>query len=218
MARMTRISLLGLAVIFSVFVIIQADLYSNDRAYLDLATALQDPLVRNLLKVPTLVLVAAQSAGKSLLISLLAGYGITYSDPLVGTRCPVRYIFRNSTDDGGLEKFVVNGEVVDRHEIADKVKKHMENLKSGVGFTLEDMVIEIFVPDGRNVNIIDLPGFPDPLQPHYNLVKFLIQETVKYPHVVLVGIMNAGDPDPVSCLAKSFVMMLIDVFVDYKVL
>ena len=191
-----------LVVILSVFVSIQAELVSNKRANLDLGTALQCPLVRNLLKVPTLVLVGPRFAGKSLLISLLAGYDITYSDPLLGTLCPVRYVFRNVTDERGIGKFVVNGEVVERNQIADKVEAHMKQLQLTIGFTQDEMIVQINEPDSHDVNVIDMPGIPPSFQSHYNLVQQLIQEAVQYPHVVLVGMMNAGGPDPVSALCK----------------
>lgn len=177
---------------------VQASQFSNhNTSSLDyLISTLQDPLVQNLLKVPTAVLVGPQSVGKGLLISQVVGYRVSYSDPSMGTRCPVRYMLRNASEEK-FETFKVGGNPVERHQIADKVVEHMKYLDLSVGFSVDTLDVEIFEVNSLPVNIIDLPGFPDVNQNNYGLVKHLIQQTIaaQQADAILIGIMHAGHPE-----------------------
>ena len=76
----------------------------DDPTFLDLSESLQSRFIRDQLNPPALVFVAGQSDGKSLFISLRAGYPIAFSANGIGTRCPVRYVYRNSDDIGVMSE------------------------------------------------------------------------------------------------------------------
>lgn len=170
---------------------------STDKTFLELSEALQDPFIRDLLHTPTLAFVAAQSDGKSLFISLRAGYPLTYSASNIGTRCPVRYIFRNSIDIG-FEGVKVNGKIVDIKDVMDAVAKHMLALKDADKFSEEELVVQLSFPGMQNAIYLDLPGFPDIGKTHYKQVEKIIHTKVSNPETIVVALMNAQKVDPVS--------------------
>ena len=173
----------------------------HDKTFLDLSEALQDKFIRHLLKTPTLVFVAGQSFGKSLFIALRAAFPITFSASNIGTRCPVKYIFRNSVDVG-FEGVKVNGKIVANEEVMDAVQSHMEALKKDNKFSNEELVVEVSFPDIQNAIYIDLPGAPDITAPHYDAVVEMIRSAVSSPETIIVALMDAGKVDPVSSLMQ----------------
>jgi hypothetical protein len=149
------------------------------------------------LKIPTLVFVAGQSLGKSLFIAIRAAYPLSFSAYNIGTRCPVRYVFRNSLDVG-FEGVKVKGNLVPNKLIMEAVAEHMKALENTVGFSNEELVVQVSFPGIQNAIYIDLPGIPDRKEGHYEDVKAMIQNAVKYPETIIVAMLDASAVDPVS--------------------
>ena len=176
---------------------------TSDKLYLDMYQALQDPVIRKVLEIPMLVLVAGQSAGKSFLISHIAKYLITFMDSSVGTRCPVRYEFRNADHIGKVE-ISVDGVGCELRDVALRVKDAMENVKrsSPSQFSSKEIEVIICVPGAQNIIIVDMPGFPDSSRPHYAQTKGLIVDMLTAnPKAIIVAVVDASVIDSVSTFA-----------------
>lgn len=171
--------------------------YGSRDTFADLMKVLQDPFVRELLEVPTLVFIAPQSAGKSLFISLRAGYPITFSDPNIGTRCPVRYEFRDSSAIDDFEGTKINGIELPKERLLEAVRDHMLKLKNLNQFSDDEIVVLWAAPGIQNAIYIDLPGFPDASKPHYPAVREIIRKKAQGSHTILVGLLPAEAVDPV---------------------
>lgn len=173
---------------------------TKNRSYLSLYQALQDPLIRKVLEIPMLVLVAGQSAGKSLLISLLAQYLITFMDSKAATRCPFRYSFLNANDIGTI-KISVGGVSCELGDVARLVREANARVErtSPSGFSDQEIEVVICVPGAQNLIIVDMPGFPDSREPHYEQTKDLIVNILEAnPKAIIVAVIDASAVDPVS--------------------
>lgn len=156
----------------------------REERLLELFKYMQDPYIRDVFQPPVLVLVAMQSSGKSSLVEMIVGYPITYTANKAATRCPVRYIIRRSTSSTPTAKF--NGQAVQIHEVLDMVKGHMQMLGEKGSFSNIELLVEISSDRSMNMDIIDLPGFPEPNAKHYNETVKLIKETTMNPGTILV--------------------------------
>lgn len=171
---------------------------SDDSMLLKMGKILRDTSFRDKFQIPMLVLVAWQSAGKSLLTEILAVLKISHSGDGDSTMRPFLYIFRNSDILGGGEYATFNGEKVKKEEIADLIKKANDDQKGE--FSSKEIRVEIYGKGLPNIDMVDLPGVPkrEGNEEKYNQVVSMIRTYVAKESTKIVVIGDGSTTDAVS--------------------
>lgn len=182
-------------------------IFVNNKLILDFSKKLQDPWLRDTLKVPTLLLIAPQSNGKSLLISILSGLPVTHSSNGKTTTRPILYIFRDS-ETTGAKYCRVEGREINIEKVYEAVQQ--ANLDTNGKLIDDQIVVEISQPKLINLDILDLPGYPAKTldQVDYEAVKSILKRFAVKENSIIVTIGDGSNPDPVS-LSISFPDKLI---------
>jgi len=109
------------------------------------------------LQVPRLVLLGAESAGKTSLLEYLLGYSVAFKQGGTATRCPTMLTLKgNEALGAGVRRITANDESVEARGLANYIKGHMARL--GDGFSDEPMQIVVEAAGIPDLVIFDLPG------------------------------------------------------------
>ncbi|OLQ13280.1 hypothetical protein AK812_SmicGene2657 [Symbiodinium microadriaticum] len=125
-------------------------------------------------RILTLVVFGVQSSGKTSFIEALLKFPVGYTHRSTGTRCPVRYILRNSP----TATWTVGGMVCDtREDVRKCVSDYMKQLATSNKFENNPLKVEIFEPARIDMDITDLPGLKDKNEPDAEEIRAI---TVSY--------------------------------------
>lgn len=168
-----------------------------------LSKLFQKPWLRDLFEPLTLLLISPQSSGKSRFLSILIGFPISPSGVGATTMLPILYILRDSNLMGG-EYCRVNGVNIRLEDVFAYVKD-LNDKQNGVPSDKE-IEIEISRPGLVNINILDLPGYPNKeLDPTlYENVKPMLQKFAQKRNSLIVTIGDGSNPDKVRHSPKYY--------------
>eukprot|EP00397_Hematodinium_sp_SG-2012_P013108 GEMP01013301.1.p1 GENE.GEMP01013301.1~~GEMP01013301.1.p1 ORF type:complete len:806 (-),score=216.39 GEMP01013301.1:623-3040(-) len=156
-------------------------------------------------KLPTIVFVGHQSAGKTTLLEVLTGLPLGYSAQTTATRCPICWTI-TSGDDLVVK---VNGAEVPPQNVASKTEDHMEFIRHNVQgeFTNKMLHIEVQKPFAESspqgifdLVIIDLPGLKSEGTAGASEVRHIASSIIRDPasFVVVVAKATPDDPETIS--------------------
>ncbi|OLP86332.1 hypothetical protein AK812_SmicGene32570 [Symbiodinium microadriaticum] len=129
---------------------------------------------QHIVRILTLVVFGVQSSGKTSFIEALLKFPVGYTHRSTGTRCPVRYILRNSP----TATWTVGGMVCDtREDVRKCVSDYMKQLATSNKFENNPLKVEIFEPARIDMDITDLPGLKDKNEPDAEEIRAI---TVSY--------------------------------------
>jgi len=142
------------------------------------------------MKVANLVVVGLQSAGKSRLLSALAGRMIAGAmQRNAGTRCPVVYIFETKPEKKIEVKCKTDLAAQEKSakEASEWITAHMKKLgeDGGTGFSEEEIIVKISGPSSSIVTLVDLPGLvPEADKPENVHITKMISNYCDRSHVI----------------------------------
>jgi len=148
------------------------------------------------LPVPRILVIGMQSAGKTTLLELYAGFPIGYTSAETGTRCAVEYTFVNDPDvEFPLIEF--NGIVVSETELLYKITKVMQELTERNTFSEQIVRVKIVSRDVTNIVLIDVPGIiPSPKpedRERAEQVERIVQKFARNPEFSIVAVLKCTE-------------------------
>lgn len=163
---------------------------------IEMMNRLKDAGIKNFFKVPEIVVVGLQSAGKSAVLERIIGIELLPSASGLCTRTPIEvrlitteieeyakiFIIDPDSENQQLEKEIIVEKIAD---VKEKIVEQM-NLKAGKNKDIKDkpIVLTVYSPKCPNLTLIDVPGvvnlpIPDSDQPE-NIKEITLNISKKY--------------------------------------
>jgi hypothetical protein len=190
----------------------------NDQIYLKLKSSGYKNADDILEDLPILIMVGAQSSGKSSITNKFCGRDILPTDSGVCTRVACIVKLRKKNDV--FNKVVLintknkNEKTYDNKKtklsITEAQKDAIKDYDENVSFAYEHYIeISIYGPDKPNITFIDLPGFTTNTSDEKNTVESIVKPYIKRRGALILQIIK-GDQDYGSILGNDFIKDNID--------
>ena len=173
----------------------------NIRPILDYYDQLAFILKDKPISVPKIVVVGAQSSGKSSVLESLSQIELPRGEGIV-TRCPIMIQLRKAKEDEyAIIGFQKDGEKahqrVELGKIADTLSGLQTKVLASLGkdklLTKEPIQIKVFRNNAPDLTLIDLPGITHQNEADYKEIKEIIQEYIEGNETIILLILSATE-------------------------
>ena len=163
------------------------------------------------IEIPRMVVVGAQSSGKSSVLESLSRIELPRGEGIV-TRCPIMIQLRRATS-GESAKIGIQGnseesyENISLDEIAGKLASYQKLLlekNKGFLLTKECIQLKVFRNDAPDLTLIDLPGITHQTENDHTAIKEIIQQYIQGDETIILLILPATE-DTAANEAISFI-------------
>jgi len=116
------------------------------------------------IKLPQIVVVGAQSTGKSSVLESLVGKSFLPRGSGIVTRCPIIIQLNQLAKDDGIQEYCRFSKFPDKTYIDfDQVREAIEDYQVKMagaltGISMDPIILEIFSTNVINLTVVDLPG------------------------------------------------------------